>query len=676
MPDWLIFGVMSALQLFGIYASITFYQRRRSAIGAVRWVWLTLVSLIGGCIGFTAHFTTLLSIPPGDQLVWDPAWTMVSFCIGSSVLFVAISLSERTRRFSRLTFGVVFAAMVSVGNIGMVLTADIQGTVRMDPQGVALSVFAILLLALIGAFATERAQHIRPAALAATALGFAAPVQDLILLSSLRVEFDPAAPVPVGLSQDQTLVALMMIVGGLIAILGGAGLALERVMERDALQRYRKLAYTDGLTGLMNRAGFSEALEAALKHIEETDRALVLIALDLDRFKPINDLYGHRFGDQTLQTIGARVKEVCLRREKIGRVGGDEFLAFKVLPIDDEDAVCEQGLQFAERLSAAITETVLIEGVSVAVGTSMGLSLSPFHGWDRDGLIQCADLALYHAKCGKGRISVYEDNMGEATQRRARLSLELRQALQQEEFELYFQPQVNLRARRPVGFEALIRWNHPERGLIMPGDFIPIAEESHLIAELGAWVLDRACMIAAQWDGEYRVSVNVAPPQLAQPDFANSVRETLDKHGLPAHRLVIELTEASMIIDTDHARHILTELKRVGVRIAMDDYGTGYASLSMLKTFPFDKLKIDKSFVRVLSEDPEALAIVRSTLVLTRALRIPVVAEGAETKEHVDFLIAEGCDEVQGFYFGEPLRESEVLDLIAEDLADDGAKSA
>ncbi len=429
--------------------------------------------------------------------------------------------------------------------------------------------------------------------------------------------------------------------------------------RREAEQRIQYMAHHDSLTGLANRTLFSDRLAQAMAIAERTASALALFCLDLDGFKAINDLMGHPTGDLVLIEVGRRLAGCLSEADTVARLGGDEFAIVQCFA---EQPCAAAAL--AERLVRLLAEPFNIAGQSVCLGASIGIALYPTDAGAPEVLLRNADLALYRAKHdGRGVFRFFEQDMDRLLQRRRTMEQELRRALLQGEFRLHYQPLLDSVTLDIEGFEALVRWEHPERGRISPAEFIPVAEASGLIVALGQWVLETACAEAASWDRPHRVAVNLSPAQFKQRDLANCVRQTLMRTGLDSSRLELEITEGILIDDADRALSMLRELKVLGVRIALDDFGTGYSSLSYLRRFPFDKLKIDASFIRGLGDGGEADAIVRAIVALGRSLGLHITAEGVETADQLNRLREHQCDQVQGFLLGRPMPACDIARL-------------
>jgi diguanylate cyclase (GGDEF)-like protein len=410
------------------------------------------------------------------------------------------------------------------------------------------------------------------------------------------------------------------------------------------------MAHHDALTRLPNRIRFREELEEGLARAH-SDEALAVLCLDLDNFKSVNDTLGHPVGDALLKVVAERLLEAAGETSTVARLGGDEFAIVQTGASQPVGATV-----LAQHLIETIAAPYEIDGHSVVIGTSIGIAVAPNDGTDPDAILKNADLALYRAKAeGRGIYRFFEAAMDASMQARRLLELDLRSALGRDQFELVYQPLVDLTTADVKGFEALLRWRHPERGLVSPAEFIPLAEEIGLINQIGAWVLRRACAEAATWPGHLTVAVNLSPVQFTSRTLVLDVVTALGSSNLAPRRLELEITEAVLLHDTDATLATLTHLKQLGVHISMDDFGTGYSSLSYLRKFPFDKIKIDQSFIRDLSSTPESMAIVRAVAGLGRSLGISTTAEGVETIEQLRTVKAEGCTQVQGYLLSRPL---------------------
>jgi len=437
---------------------------------------------------------------------------------------------------------------------------------------------------------------------------------------------------------------------------GWRGVGSDITHTRRSRDELARMANFDALTGLANRHRFSAELERLAQTPSAPARPCALLFLDLDNFKHINDSLGHSVGDQLLRRVGMRLKSCVAEGDLLARLGGDEFAL-----LSWRYATPEEATALAERLVVMMSEPCQLDDAMVEVRASIGVALAPRDGRDPQALLQCADLALYAAKAaGRNTYRFFDQQMAESARARVRLQHELGQALSANQFTLHFQPQMKLGTGEVIGFEALVRWQHSERGLIGPGEFIPVAEETGQIVPLGNWVLRESCRIASRWPQRLRVAVNLSAVQFRSSAVIDLVDEALTESGLEPERLELEITESALIEDLEGAQATLAALRSRGVRVAMDDFGTGYSSLAYLKRFPMDKLKIDGMFVRSLDSDQDAQAVVTAIISLARALRLDTTAEGVETPEQLVMLKALGCDDVQGFLISRPMPEADV----------------
>ncbi|MDO9713563.1 bifunctional diguanylate cyclase/phosphodiesterase [Paracraurococcus lichenis] len=443
--------------------------------------------------------------------------------------------------------------------------------------------------------------------------------------------------------------------------ISAVGVVIDVTERREAEVRIAHMAHYDALTGLPNRTLFRQRLDEALARTRRGANC-ALLCLDLDHFKEVNDTLGHPIGDALLKAVTARLLDSVRETDTVARLGGDEFA---IVQIDAEQPTAATAL--AKRLVETLSTPFELDGHQVVVGTSIGIAMVPGDGEDADALLKNADLALYRAKAeGRGRWRFFEPEMDARMQLRRALEIDLRRALAMGEFELFYQPIVDVASRRVSGLEALIRWRHPERGLVPPDAFIPLAEEIGLIVPLGEWVLAEACRKAATWPGTPKVAVNLSPAQFASRGLVDAVTSALELSGLTPARLELEITETVMLQDTEATLATLHRLKALGVRVAMDDFGTGYSSLSYLQRFPFDKVKIDRSFIRGLEQSRQSDAIVGAVTDLCLGLDMTTTAEGVETEAQFEALHRKGCREAQGYLFSKPRPAGEIPNLLKQ----------
>ena len=430
--------------------------------------------------------------------------------------------------------------------------------------------------------------------------------------------------------------------------------------RREAEARLAYMARHDALTGLPNRLLLRERMVQESDHGVRGD-SLAVLCLDLDHFKNVNDTFGHPVGDALLCAAADRLRAAVREEDTVVRLGGDEFA---IVQIGAEQP--HQATSLAERLIEALGRPFQLGAHQVTVGTSVGIALDTRRGADAETLLKSADMALYRAKAdGRGTYRFFEPIMNAEVQARHALETDLRRAVANNEFELFFQPILDTQTYALNGLEALVRWRHQERGLVPPMEFIPLAEEIGLIVPLGDWIVQEACRQAASWPSATTVAVNLSPAQFKNPRLVATIRGALKASGLPAERLKLEITESVLLQDTPATLKILDQLQSLGLSISLDDFGTGYSSIGYLRSFPFDTIKIDRSFIRDLGVKPDALAIIHTIVDLGRALGMSVIAEGVETTEQLATLQGERCSEVQGYLFSQPLPAAEIPALIA-----------
>jgi diguanylate cyclase (GGDEF)-like protein len=610
---WLILLAL-AVGITGSWVTFRLFRQARTRVGRQRAGWVLLASQAAGSSIWCVHFIAVVAYDAGAAFTFDPAWTMVS-------LFVAVAgcaygfwaaLSKGIYAAPEMG-GMIVGLAISAMHYSGMLAFRIDGLIEWQAGYILLSLAFSVFFGVL----TMR-QAVRPFIRDAGYLAVA-----FFMLAVLSLHFTGMAalavtPIAVGSqsASSSALAAFAVVgVGMLVAGSGVISYLLDEQASQENLRRLEHLALHDALTGLANRLQALAYLDRTFAEAQKSQEKVAVIGIDLDRFKEINDVYGHKAGDDVLITIGRRLAGLLREDEFVARIGGDEFMAVK--RFSDRTALDS----FLARLDAALTTPLSVAGNVLPSMASIGVAIFPDDGADREMLICHADLAMYQSKHDLSRrISFYEPAMEQATLERYALAQDLGRALELGQFALHYQVQKNVASGRIVGYEALLRWNHPLHGSISPAVFIPIAEETGHILAIGEWVL----------------------------------RAVLLETGLPAKRLELEITESTFIADKAKALHALRQVKALGVFLAIDDFGVGYSSFDTLRTFPFDKIKIDGCFTRDADRSSEARAILRSVLALGRSLGIPVLAEGVETSAQLALLRAEGCAEAQGYHLGKP----------------------
>jgi diguanylate cyclase (GGDEF)-like protein/PAS domain S-box-containing protein len=648
------------------------------------------------------HYTGMSAFVTQGHLVWEHATVGLSAILGVSGATTALVVAGSARTIKRqaiggglLCLGIVALHFTGMSAITIVPDASVQVPEQLLSGGMLTlavgSITAMIILGGLGAVAIEsqtsrsalerirrlanaayeglvvvQSGHINDANAAFCEL-VGAELPELVgrpLLGAI-LTFDEAnasrdgvrregkiQPMAGGREIPVEVYSRLMDDGARIETSGLTVLAVRDLRERRAAEeKIRYLAEHDGLTGLPNRNSLQARLAAALERVEASGESLSVICIDLDHFKEANDQHGHLAGDAILVETARRLQSAVQAPSFAARLGGDEFIVVQVAGGDQPTAAAELSGHLLEMLAAPVA----YDGQELALGSSLGVSLYPDDGRTTEALMANADMALYRAKeSGRGVYRFFKREMDDSIRERRSLARDLRQGITDEELVVHYQPLARATDGEVCGFEALVRWNHPTRGMIPPLEFIPVAEENGLIGALGDWVLRRACADAASWEKPLRIAVNLSPIQLHNPALPSLVHEVLITTGLSPSRLELEITESALFKDYQRALDNLRRLKALGVRIAMDDFGTGFSSLSTLQSFPFDKIKIDKSFVENIHRHDRATVIVRAVLGLGRSLEIPVVAEGVETAEQILFLRGENCTELQGYAIGRP----------------------
>jgi diguanylate cyclase (GGDEF)-like protein len=643
----------------GAFSIVQMFERTRGAGGLQRFGWAFLTSVAAGATIWCTHFVAMLAFEAKAPVHLDPLLTIASLMIAVLGSFLGFSVATwRPGRMWALAGGAIFGGAISAMHFAGMAAYRVDGIVTWSASYVVVSVlcatvFSAIALAVLCSSAPER-RRILPGigliVVAIATLHFVA--MTAMHISPLVLSDTPLAPETMrALALATALVGLVVIAAGVFAAL------IDRHTKSDAMRRLHHMANNDALTGLPNRNGFQHELQYRFNAARGGDARIGFCAIDLNRFKEVNDVHGHKAGDSVLALLAERMRAAMGPGDMVARIGGDEFV---VLTNFEDDS---QLTALADRLGAALKAPLEFGHFTARVGASIGVAVYPHDAADPETLANNADLAMYRAKNkGSPAPCYYDSGLDETIRERRELANDLRMAIERNELEMHYQLQASVVTREITGYEALLRWTHPERGAVPPAVFIPIAEENGLILALGEWVLRRACADAAGWDHESKVSVNVSPLQLAHVDLPQLFHQVMLETGLPPRRLEVELTESAIMADRERALHVLRQIKALGVSVALDDFGTGYSSLETLRAFPFDKIKLDRFFVSELEGSPQATAIIRAVMALGRSLSIPILAEGIETRDQLDVLIREGCDEVQGFLLGYPGPSPVVMD--------------
>jgi len=688
-----ILSLVSAIVLTGIGLGISVSR----TLPGMSWLG---GAIVGGGIA-AMHYTGMAAFEIAGRISWDPALVATSIALGAVIGAAALTIGlrgdairQRVHGALLLTVAICGHHFTAMGAVSIIPDPTVEVSTSALPTSwlaiaVALASFTIIILAFAGLaldirdrrraeLEADRMRGLANAAVeglilcdgevVATVNDSFAALADTQSLDAAGVRLEryfpdeatrlklfgrPNQPIEAELRQsDGSAVPVELI----LRPIEFAGKQHHAIAVRDlrarkqAEQHIRFLAHHDALTGLPNRSSFNLKLDQEIEAAVSCGERVAVLCLDLDRFKEVNDLFGHAAGDSLLQTFAQCISGLLEPKHMVARLGGDEFAI--ILPAIKGPSTAGR---VAENILEALRKENATSATAALISSSIGIAICPNDASDREALLSHADTALYRAKAeGRGTYRFFESAMGAEVRDRRLLEHDLRHAISRREFALVYQPQQDVKSNGVIGFEALLRWQHAERGNIPPGLFIPIAEESGAILQIGEWVLRTACREAATWTRPLTVAVNVSAAQIHNVNFPHLVHEILLQTGLPGRRLELEITETALIRDLDRALATLRQLKVLGVRIAMDDFGTGYSSLSNLRAFPFDKIKVDGSFVRSIDTNEQAATIVRAVLGLGRGLGLPVLAEGVETEAELRFLMDEMCDEAQGYLLGRP----------------------
>ncbi len=667
------------------YVTLDLSLRVRTADGDLHHVWWLAGSLVMGTGIWAMHFLGMLAFSLPIKLGFTGLMTALSWIAAVMASAIALRMASAGRYgigallAASLAMGLGITGMHYIGMHAMRLTIPIVWNMPMVALSALIAVTASAVALMLFRFLLKVSADRRFVTQGAAAVVMGAAICGMHYTGMAAAQF-PVGTVCTsadalggsGLTAILVVASSMLLIGALLASMLEVRLqVIARKLAGSLQEANSKLetaneelthrAFSDALTGLPNRRLFEEHLALAAQRMRRPgagaeNRRLAVLFIDLDGFKPVNDSLGHAAGDEVLKTAGQRLRGLVRSGDTVARIGGDEFLV--LLDGLADTAECEQ---IAKRFLEAISRPFEVAGQVVQIACSIGVAMLEQDGEDVR-LIPNADAAMYAAKrVGGASVAFFEEHMVVNAAQQLTLQSDLRAALERGQFELYYQPKIDARRHRISGVEALLRWNHPTRGIVPPNDFIPLAERSGLIVAMGRWVIDEACRQIAAWHAEsrnLRVAVNVSVLQLGDPAFVGDVKASLERHGVAASQLLCEVTESVLMHDVPAAVRVLESLRDIGVHLSIDDFGTGYSSLNQLKNLPARQLKIDRSFVQDLETTGEARAVVKSLIQLAHAMRLNVVAEGVETAGQRDILTGLGCDELQGFLFARPMKAS------------------
>ncbi len=644
---WLVL-LAAVVCIAGCFVTMRLLERALRTEGPQRSGWIFQTASAAGSSVWCTHFVAILAYDPGASVSFDPLLTIGSLAVAICGFGVGFGIAANsTGRWVTVAGGVVIGSTISAMHYVGMAAYHISGIVEWNAAYIAASVVCSVVLAIAALSVALRKNRSYDLYLSTAAL----------VLAIISLHFTGMAAVSVTpLTSDVTngviFQAMAVAIAGVSLFIVGTGVASYMIDSKTRTEntlRLRYMALNDPLTGLPNRTSFGDYLDRELTRAKEEEHKLAVIGIDLNRFKEINDFRGHSAGDQALKTIAQRLKLCRQDGEFVARIGGDEFAAVK--SFHDR----EQLLGFVARLERTLFEPIHIDDFTTRSGASIGVAVFPEDGTTARALLGNSDFAMYRAKADPTEaVCFYDSKLDEAARKRQTLAREMRRAIELKQFELHFQVQVAVTDASICGYEVLLRWNHPTRGAVPPLEFIPIAEESGAIIEIGEWVLREACRRAASWKQPHKIAVNLSAIQLRQTELPQVIHQILIETGLPPARLELEITESTIISDKTRALHILRQIKALGVTIALDDFGTGYSSLDTLRSFPFDKIKLDRLFMNEVESNPQSKAIVRAVLALGKSLEVPILAEGVETEDQLEILRREGCDEAQGYLLGRP----------------------
>jgi len=662
-PILLVWAVLTLV--IGSVVTMRLFTRAQDTNKQIQALWLILAGMIGGGTIWSTHFVSMLAYKSDIILGYELTLTISSLIIVICMTMLGFAIAIRKANTLRIvTGGAILGVGISLMHYTGMAAMKIQGGMQWDVASVIVSFVLGTVTGGLSVSITARRLTKYFSSLGAVLFVAAVALMHFTGMNGLTLVPAQLDAEAVKLISNATLGAGIVVLMGCLYLTTFITSLIDMKNADETSEHYKYLALHDQLTGIPNRYGCEKHLKDLISAPLQDGTGIAVVGIDLDRFKRINDVYGHFAGDHLLKTISFHISNILGEGELIGRFGGDEFLALKTGIRGKDDAN-----EFAERILTAIRQPVLWNDADISTRASIGYSLFPWDSLDPIKLMENADLAMYHAKSnGKDSVVGYGIAMNRANKERTTLGMLLASAIENNELSVHYQLQNDAQTRKITGVEALARWHSSAKGHVAPDVFITIAEETGFINELGAWVLREACSQAAQWTVPVKVAVNVSAKQLADPGFPDQVKQVLEDTGLAPSRLELEVTESGIISVASLALNVIRKLKELGVQIAMDDYGTGYSTLATLHNFPFDKIKIDREFIKDIDTNAHSSAILKSTMILGNSLKIPVLAEGVETEEHLNALNKEGCQLVQGFLFGKPMANAVLVDLLAAQI--------
>ena len=646
----LLVAIAGAVCLFGTWVGMRHFARARATSGTTRIGWLFMASVGTGAALWAATFISILALDPTLTSYFEPLATGAVLLIAIAACLIGFEIGTRHFTLAPEAGGLVMGAGILAMHFIAFKAWHIAGRFEWNALGV---VITLLLGLSLSALAVNRAN--RPVTRwcrhgAAIVLAFMICAMHYALTVSTSAVVDPSIVLPAYLIPAHVLG--LAVVGAVLLVMGSgfSTYIIDLKVRTESADRIHQLSFNDTMTGLPNRIAFNERLAFDAAEAHEKAHKLAAFSIDLDGFKDVNDLFGHGSGDLLLIEVADRMRRMLGPGEFLARQSGDEFLGLQMSGNHPQAAQA-----FAERVASVFAQPFQVEDQQVNLTASIGFSIFPLDTLERDQVLSNAKLAMHRGKSKqRGLICQYRHEMDDTARARRALARDLQMATQRGELELHYQLQTTLADGKICGAEALMRWRHPKRGMISPAEFIPLAEETEAIGEMGEWALRTACRDAAAGKIPGTVAVNLSPVQFGRDDLAETIHAILRETGLSPRRLEVEVTESTVMSDQNRGLHILRKLKAMGVSVSMDDFGTGYSSLATLHAFPFDKIKLDQSFVKRLPEDAAAAAIVRTVLALGESLGMPVLAEGIETEAQWQFLARAGCAKGQGYLFAKP----------------------